>query len=78
VIVLNEQNQVMGIFLQDEDMKEMFKRFPEVLLVDTTHNTNTHDMPLHVVMCVDGEGHSHPVTSFFVQQEDEATLRKML
>jgi zinc finger SWIM domain-containing protein 3 len=77
-IVLNEQNQVVGIYLQDCDMKEMFRRFPEVMLVDATHNTNTHDMPLYVLMCVDGQGHSHAIGSFLVQQEDEFTLRKML
>jgi hypothetical protein len=58
-------------------MKSVFARFPEVILADTTHNTNINEMPFYALMCVDGNGLSHIVCGFLVYTENELTLKKM-
>jgi hypothetical protein len=35
-VLANESGIVNGIFLQDEMMRKMFEKFPEVLLIDAT------------------------------------------
>ena len=59
-------------------MLSLFKRFPEVMLVDATHKLNDQNMPLYGLLVVDGHGESHLVACFLVVKEDEATLRKMV
>ena len=49
---------VCGIFMQDTGMVAPFQKFPEVLLVDATHKTNTEDIPLYTLLCIDGNGES--------------------
>jgi hypothetical protein len=36
-VLANESGIVNGIFLQDEMMRKMFEKFPEVLLSDATY-----------------------------------------
>jgi len=36
-VLANESGIVNGIFLQDEMMRKMFEKFPEVLLIDATY-----------------------------------------
>ena len=42
------------------------------------NKTNTQDMPLYTLLCIDGNGESQVAAAFLVQKEDEATIRKML
>ena len=76
--VVPDGNEVVGIFLQDRQMREMFEKFPEVLLVDATYKVNRRDMPLYAIVIIDGNMETHPVCFFLVAREDEATLRKMV
>ena len=76
--VIDENGHVNGIYMQDQEMKSIFQRFPEVILADATHKTNTQEMPFFAMMAVDGDGKSKLVAAFLVQNEEEVTLRKMI
>ena len=44
-MVLDEESDVVvGMFLQDPQMMTAFDRFPEVLLIDATHKPNQKDI----------------------------------
>lgn len=54
VIYCNEETkEILSIFFQTSFMKEAFEIYPELLLVDTTHNLCTNQMPLTVYEVVD-------------------------
>ena len=55
-------------------MKSTFEKFPEVILADSTHKTNEHDMPFFALLCIDGNRDSHVIATFLVNKEDECTL----
>ena len=57
-----------GIFMQDPETAAAFDWFPEVLLMDATHKTNTRDMPLYKLLCEDGNGESQVAAAFLVQK----------
>ena len=76
--LLDENEVVQGLYIQDAMMKDKFQKFPEVILVDSTHKTNLNDMPLFVILCIDGNGDSHVVAAFLVHHEDEVTVREMV
>ena len=59
-------------------MWENFNSFPEVLLADSTYNVNDRNMPLYVLMVVDGNGFTQQVCFFVVQDETKETLKKMI
>ena len=76
--LLDENEVVQGLYIQDAMMKDKFQKFPEVILVDSTHKTNLNAMPLFVILCIDGNGDSHVVAAFLVHHEDEVTVREMV
>ena len=43
--IISDEGIVLGLFLQDAEMKSMFARFPEFLLCDATYKTNLKEMP---------------------------------
>ena len=75
---LVEEHVMTGIFLQDSEMKNTFERYPEVILLDATHKTNNLQMPLYVMLAIDGNGESQVVCAFLVYDETESTLRSMV
>ncbi|ETL81828.1 hypothetical protein L917_17927, partial [Phytophthora nicotianae] len=55
-------------------MREMFKRFPEVLLIDATHGTNVSKYKVFSFMTHDAFGHGQYVQHAVVQNEGYETL----
>ena len=64
--------------MQDETMKTTFEKFPEVILLDTTHKTNDLRMPLYLMLTVDSNGESEVAVAFIVTNEEEQTIRSMI
>ena len=58
-INVDEDNAISVMFFQSGHMKNALKRFPELIILDTTYNINNRKMPLATAMVVDGEGHGH-------------------
>ena len=50
-------------------MRQIFQKFPEVLLVDGTYNINSVGMPLYCLMAEDGFGKGRVVFYAAISQE---------
>lgn len=59
-------------------MREMFSRFPEVLLIDTTHGTNSSKYNVFSFMAHDLFGNGQYVQHAIVQNERQETLLKAI
>jgi zinc finger SWIM domain-containing protein 3 len=78
VVVSEEGSELLGIFYQDQFMKQVFDDFPELFLIDATYKLNNLRMPLYVMMVVDGNGESEIVGTFLAADETESTVRMMI
>ena len=76
--VLSESNVMTGLFFQDKEMMSTFSMYPQLLLCDATHKTKVNGMPFYALLVVDGEGESQVAAAFFVEHEDEQSIRKMV
>ncbi|KAE9014348.1 hypothetical protein PR001_g15164 [Phytophthora rubi] len=56
-VFVDEEKRAQTITLQTRQMRRWFKAFPEVLLIDATHNTNELGYKLFSFMVNDVYGH---------------------
>ena len=56
----------------------MFEKFPELILIDATYKLNNLNMPLYVIMVVDGNGESEVVTLWLAANEDKVTINHLM
>jgi len=68
-VIIDENKNFKGLFYQDAYMQNIFKHFPELILVDATYKLLDLRMPVYVIMCVDGNGLSEIVAVFIVAEE---------
>ena len=71
----NANGAIQFVFLCTGQMREDFEKYPEILCIDNTYNTNKNKMPLTVFICVDGEGHGRVAGYCFVASEERHVLR---
>lgn len=76
-IVRNTENELEGVFFQDEHMKQYFDAYPEILMFDGTYSLNDRRMPLIILLIVDGNGESQIAGLFLVRSENLAILSTM-
>ena len=76
--VVSNEGVIEGFFLQNDFMKKKFAKFPELIICDSTHKLNYLNMPLFTFLVVDGNGETQPICMFFIQNEDESSLKKMI
>ena len=76
-VVINEEDTLEVLFYQSGHMKQLFQKFPEILLVDATYNVNGVGMPLYCVMIEDGFGHGRVVQYAATTEEDVEHIRKI-
>ena len=72
LIQTDSTGDLQVIFVQTGQMKEYLRKFPEVLILDTTYRVNNRHFELASVMTVDGEQHGHVVCHAFVANDDAA------
>ncbi|XP_065902182.1 zinc finger SWIM domain-containing protein 3-like isoform X1 [Dysidea avara] len=71
-------NVLWAIFFQTLDMKNTFKSYPELLFIDATYKLNDLQIPLYVLLAVDGNGESEIVCLWIVQCEDKEIIASLL
>ena len=76
-VVNEDDNTLIGIFIQEIEMQHVFDKFPEVLLVDATHKTNDMDFPLYSAVVIAGNEATETAAGMLVVNEDEESIRKM-
>ena len=59
-------------------MKNTFKSYPELLFIDATYKLNDLQIPLYVLLAVDGNGESEIVCLWIVQCEDKEIIASLL
>lgn len=76
-IFCNENNELEGIFFQDDRMKAYFAAYPELLLVDATYGLNNRRMPVFLLVIMDGNGESQIVGFFITKSENYEIMVKL-
>ena len=76
--MVDDDENLLGIYFQDKGMCDTFNAFPEVLFVDATHKLNEFRMPLYIFLVEDGNGESDVVGMFLAAKEDASTIEKMI
>lgn len=69
---------LIGVFFQDERMKSVFSKFPEVVIFDATYKLNSSKLPLFILLAIDGNGESEIVAVFIVKSESKLCVGTML
>ncbi|KAL1417690.1 hypothetical protein MTO96_026594 [Rhipicephalus appendiculatus] len=77
ILANEEDNQLIGIFFQDEDMRSAFKNYPEIVFVDAIHKTNDRRLPLYFICVEDSNGYTEVAGFFLCVSEDENTVRSL-
>ena len=67
-----------AIYFQTSEMRSAFASYPELLLIDATYKLNDLNMPLYVLMIVDGNGESEIVCLWLTQFEDKETITELV
>ena len=67
-----------AIYFQTTEMKTVYASYPELLLIDATYKLNDLQMPLYVLMIVDGNGESEIVCLWLTQFEDKETITELV
>lgn len=78
VRIVTENDSCEGIYFQEPEMKEVFAEYPEMIFCDATYCVNDRNMPLQVLMCVDGEGETHIIALFIIRSENMNVMHQML
>ena len=73
-VVTDEDTVLKAIYYQDNDMKQKFSSFPEMIMVDATYKLNDLRMPVFLQLVVDGNAESEIVSVFIVVEEDAETM----
>ena len=68
-VLVNEMNQLSVVYFCSSQMRELFEKFPEIVLIDGTYNVNKVGMPLYSFMIEDGYGHGR--TAFYAATTEE-------
>lgn len=77
-VLVNSDNDLHGIFFQDEGMKEALAAYPELLCIDATYKLLELCLPLYNMLAEDGNGQSEIVYAFLLLEETEASLSLLL
>lgn len=77
-VVVNESNELTGIYFQDERMAKLYEKYPEVLLIDATYKLNNRGVPLFILLVVDGNGESEIACLWFIKSESKETISPLV
>ena len=67
-----------AIYFQTFEMRSAFASYPELLLIDATYKLNDLNMPLYVLVIVDGNDESEIVCLWLTQFEDKETITELV
>ncbi|XP_050055993.1 uncharacterized protein LOC126549742 isoform X4 [Aphis gossypii] len=74
-ISVDSEENLVGLFIQDSMMQNIFEAFPEVVFADATYKLNNLRIPLYVLMVEDGNGESEVAALGLMTNEEKDTLR---
>jgi len=74
-LLIDDISTVHQIFIQTAAMKEMFAKFPEVVMLDETSSINNCGMPLYAFLVQDGHGHGQLVGLCLLAGDDSSQMQ---
>ena len=77
-VLISESDNLLGIYFQDEEMKQVFRAYPELVCIDATYKLLELRFPVYVMLVEDGNGQSELVATFLLLEETEASLSKIM
>lgn len=77
-IYCDSEKNLKGIFFQDQQMKDAFKAYPELLCVDATYKLLELGLPVYLMLCEDSNGQSEIVAVCLLVTEDSDSMTWMM
>ncbi len=74
-VITSESNVFHGIFFQDQEMKQIFSAYLEILFVDATYKLLELRFPVYVLLVEDGNGQSEVASIFLLLEETELSIQ---
>ena len=77
-VLVDQSDMLQGIFFQDQEMKDIFSAYPELVCVDATYKLLELRFPVYVMLIEDGNGQSEIVAIFLLLEENERSISAMV
>ena len=77
-VLVSESSVLMGIYFQDEEMKQIFSSYPELVCVDATYKLLELCFPVYIMLVEDGNGQGKISAAFLLMEETEQSIRSMI
>ena len=73
-VAVDEEDNFQSLFFQDRQMKSVFDKFPELVMVDATYKLLDLRLPVYIMIVVDGNGLTEVVSIFILAEETEKCM----
>ena len=77
-VLVNSDNDLHGIFFQDEGMKQAFAAYPELLCVDATYKLLELRLPLYIMLAEVAMGKVRMSVLFCCLKRQKLPFRRLL
>ena len=77
-VLVYQSDMLQGIFFQNQEMKDIFSAYPELVCVDATYKLLELRTPVYVMLIEDGNGQSEIVAVFLLVEENETSISAMV
>ena len=77
-VCTNQENEFLGLFIQDKKMRDTFSAFPEIIFLDATYKLLDLQFPVYVFACEDSNGAINIVGLAMLVTEDTPSVRWMI
>ena len=77
-IMVDEEKNFKGLLYQDTYMRNMYMKFPEVMLVDATYKLLDLRIPVYLLLMIDGNCFSEIIGLFLVEEEPKEVISSIV
>ena len=77
-VLMNKSDVLQRIFFQDQEMKDIFSAYPELVCVDATYKLLELRFPVYVMLIEDGNGLSEVIAVFLLLEETAESISAMV
>ena len=77
-VMVDNENNFKALLYQDLYMKNMFDKYPEMILVDATYKLLDLRLPVYLLLVIDGNGFSEIVGLFLVEEESKEVISSVV
>ena len=77
-VLTSESKVLQGIYFQDQEMKDVFAAYPELVCIDATYKLLELRFPVYIILVEDGNGQSEIAAVFLMLEETEESMSQMM